>query len=109
MDKFSHGAFKWPETETHVIIDASKRMTDVHDPQIRLAHIYAPKKCEHTHMHTVVHTKVVHYTAHLNMSHQYDRPSETQRGNEPERQRLESKDKKKSGRKGKRGRENVIE
>lgn len=46
-------------------------------------------------MHTHIHIKGLHYTAQLNMSHQYDRPSETQRGNKLERRGVESKRQKK--------------
>lgn len=94
------------------MINSNKTLTETHTALRYMSHIYAPKKCVHTHMHTHIHIKGLHYTAQLNMSHQYDRPSETQRGHELERRGVESKRQKKikeQCRARERGRENVIE
>lgn len=65
--------------------------------------------CTHTYAYTCTY-KEVHYTAQLNMSHQYDRPSEKQIGNELKRRKESKRQKIRAGqRKRERGRENVIE
>lgn len=71
--------------------------------------VYALSKFVHTYAYTCT-FKGLHYTVQLNMSHQCDRPSEQQRGNELERWGVDSKRQKKNQRAGTEGdRENVIE
>lgn len=78
-------------------------MTDTYRALTYVSHICTPK-CVHTYAYTCIY-KGAHYTAQLNMSHQYDRPSEKQRGNELERWGVESKRQKKSKSRAERERE----
>ncbi len=73
--------------QRHVIRNSNMRMTDTHKTLRYISYTYiCTLKNVYTHTYAYACTyKGVHYTAQLNMSHQYDRPSEKQRGNELER------------------------